>query len=66
MQGNIVGDAFQSHNQNQGYVFEDNENKATIVAQSKQRVNGKYIHLKSKNSLQSHKTVSSLQTMYTV
>ena len=30
-----VGDAFQSHNQNKGHVFEDNENKATIVAQSK-------------------------------
>ena len=33
-----VGDAFQSHNQNKGHVFEDDENKATIVAQSKQRV----------------------------
>ena len=33
-----VSDAFQSHNQNnKGHVFED-ENKATIVAQSKQSV----------------------------
>ena len=38
MHGNIVGDAFPSHNQNKGHVFEDDENKATIVAQSKQRV----------------------------
>ena len=38
MHGNIVGDTFQSHNQNKGHVFEDDENKATIVAQSKQRV----------------------------
>ena len=34
-----MGDAFQSHNENKGYVFEDNENKATIVAQSKQSIN---------------------------
>ena len=33
-----ISDAFQSHNQNKGHVFEDNENKATIVAQSKQSV----------------------------
>ena len=33
-----VGDAFRSHNQNKGHVFEDNENKATIDAQSKQSV----------------------------
>ena len=33
-----VGDAFQSHNQNKGHVFEDYESKATIVVQSKQRV----------------------------
>ena len=31
-------DAFQSHNQNKGHVFEDDEKKATIVAQSKQSV----------------------------
>ena len=31
-----VSDAFQSHNQIKGHVFEDDENKATIVAQSKQ------------------------------
>ena len=31
-----VGDAFWSHNQNKGHVFEEDENKATIVAQSKQ------------------------------
>ena len=30
-----MGDAFWSHNQNKGHVFEDDENKATIVAQSK-------------------------------
>ena len=30
-----MGDAFRSHNQNKGHVFEDDENKATIVAQSK-------------------------------
>ena len=30
-----VGDAFQAHNQNKGHVFEDDEKKATIVAQSK-------------------------------
>ena len=30
-----LDDAFQSRNQNKGHVFEDNENKATIVAQSK-------------------------------
>ena len=30
-----VSDAFQSHNQNKGHMFEDDENKATIVAQSK-------------------------------
>ena len=29
-------------------------------------VTQKYMHPKNKNSLQSHKTVSSLQTMYTV
>ena len=29
-----ISDAFQSHNQNKGHVFED-ENEATIVAQSK-------------------------------
>ena len=33
-----MGEAFQSHNQNKGPVFEDNENKVTIVAQSKQSV----------------------------
>ena len=33
-----VGDAFRSHNQNKGHVFEGNENKATIFAQSKQSV----------------------------
>ena len=33
-----VGDAFWSHNQNKGHMFEDDENKATLVAQSKQRV----------------------------
>ena len=33
-----MGDAFRSHNQNKGHVFEDDENKATIVAQSKQSV----------------------------
>ena len=33
-----MGDAFWSHNQNKGHVFEDDENKATIVAQSKQSV----------------------------
>ena len=33
-----VGDAFWSHDQNKGHMFEDNENKATIVAQSKQSV----------------------------
>ena len=33
-----MGDAFQSHNQNKGHMFEDDENKATIVAQSKQSV----------------------------
>ena len=38
MHGNIVGDAFWSHNQNKGHVFEDDENKATVVALSKQRV----------------------------
>ena len=40
MHGYIVGDAFWSHNQNKGHVFEDDENKETIVAQSKQRVKG--------------------------
>ena len=34
-----IGDVFQSHNQNKGQVFEDDENKATIVAESKQSVN---------------------------
>ena len=33
-----IRDAFQSHNQNKGHVFEDDENKATIVSQSKQSV----------------------------
>ena len=33
-----ISDAFQSHNQNKGHMFEDDENKATIVAQSKQSV----------------------------
>ena len=33
-----VGDTFWSHNQNKGHRFEDEENKATIVAQSKQRL----------------------------
>ena len=33
-----ISDAFQSHNQNKGHVFEDDENKATIVAQSKQSI----------------------------
>ena len=32
------GDTFWSHNQNKGHVFEDDENKATKVAQSKQSV----------------------------
>ena len=31
-----VGNAFRSHNKNKGHVFEDDENKATIVFQSKQ------------------------------
>ena len=31
-----MGDTFWSHNQNKGHLFEDNEKKATIVAQSKQ------------------------------
>ena len=39
-----MGDAFRSHNQNKGHMFEDDENKATIVAQSKQSVN--YLALK--------------------
>ena len=34
-----VGDAFWSHDQNKGHMFEDDEKKATIVAQSKQSVN---------------------------
>ena len=34
-----ISDAFQSNNQIKGYVFEDDENKATIVAQSKQSAN---------------------------
>ena len=34
-QQHCVGDAFQSHNQNKGHLFEDDESKATIVAQSK-------------------------------
>ena len=33
-----VGDVFLSHNQSKGHVFEDDENKATIVDQSKQSV----------------------------
>ena len=33
-----VSDAFWSHNQNKGHMFEDDENKATIFAQSKQSV----------------------------
>ena len=33
-----ISDTFQSHNQNKSHMFEDNENKATIVAQSKQSV----------------------------
>ena len=33
-----ISDAFQSHNQNKGHVFEDDENISTIVAQSKQSV----------------------------
>ena len=33
-----MGDTFWSHNQNKGHMFEDDENKATIVAQSKQSV----------------------------
>ena len=35
---NCISDTFQSHNQNKGHMFEDDENKATIVAQSKQSV----------------------------
>ena len=34
-QQHCVGDTFKSHNQNKGHVFEDDENKATIVTQSK-------------------------------
>ena len=34
-----MGDAFQSHNQNKGHRFEDDDNKVTIVAQSRQRIN---------------------------
>ena len=34
-----MGDAFWSHNQSKGHVFEDDENKATIVARRKQSVN---------------------------
>ena len=45
MHGNIVGNTFQSHNQNKGHLFEDDENKATIVAQSKQRVNSGMVYL---------------------
>ena len=33
-----ISDAFQSHNQSKGHMFEDDENEATIVAQSKQTV----------------------------
>ena len=33
-----MGDAFWSHNQTKGHVFEDDENKVIIVAQSKQSV----------------------------
>ena len=33
-----VGDGFWSHNQNKGHMFEDDENKKNIVAQSKQSV----------------------------
>ena len=33
-----MGDTFRSHNQNKGYMFEDDKNKATTVAQSKQSV----------------------------
>ena len=33
-----MGDTFWSHNRKKGNVFEDDENKATIVAQSKQSV----------------------------
>ena len=36
-----VGDTFWSHNQNKGHVFEDDENKANIVTQSKQSVKRK-------------------------
>ena len=36
-----VGDPFQSHNQNKGHMFEDDVNKATTIAQIKQRVNFK-------------------------
>ena len=35
-----VSDAFRSLNQNKGHVFEDDENKAATVAQSKQSVKG--------------------------
>ena len=33
-----VSDAFQSHNQNKGNMFQDDENKSTMVVQSKQSV----------------------------
>ena len=33
-----ISEAFQSHNQNKGHMFEDDENISTIVAQSKQSV----------------------------
>ena len=35
-----ISDSFQSHNQNKGHMFEDDENKSTILAQSKQSVKG--------------------------
>ena len=42
-----ISDTFWFHNQNKGQVFEDNENKATIVAQSKQSVNESVLHRKT-------------------
>ena len=62
-----VGDAFWSHNQNKGHMFEDDENKATIVAQSKQRVklkyNGSTSHWSVKWIWCNSPTVSYLQTL---
>ena len=53
-----VGDAFQSHNQKKGHVFEDDENRATIVAQSKQSV-------KSDHQIQTLKSDGHLRPRYT-